>query len=92
MLEGKEREKRKESAKARFYVHNRNSFVRVLDPSRVRLDQISNQLIKVIKHAIRSDLKLIYHTITNHKNTKNDDLGKLLKLWFQSKKLRENLT
>ena len=65
MLEGKEREKRKESAKARFYVHNRNSFVRVLDPSRVRLDQISNQLIKVIKHAIRSDLKQISH---NHKS------------------------
>ena len=28
----------------------------------------------------------------DHMNTKNDDLGKLLELWFKSKKLRENLT
>ena len=27
----------------------------------------------------------------DHMDTKNDDLGKLLKLWFQSKKSRENL-
>ena len=32
-----------------------------------------------------------HHTITNHKNTKNDDQGRLLKLWFQSEKPRENL-
>ena len=31
-------------------------------------------------------LKKKHHTITNHKNTKNDDLRKLLKLWFQNKK------
>ena len=27
----------------------------------------------------------------DHMNTKNDDLGKFLKLWFLSKKPRENL-
>ena len=40
----------------------------------------------MISYAIRSDLNKP-HTITIHMNTKNDDLGKLLKLQFQSKKL-----
>ena len=56
-------------------------YVRVLDLSWVRFNQISSQLIKMINYAIRSDLKK-HHTITNHMNTKNDDIGNLLKLWF----------
>jgi len=65
--------------------------VRVLDPNWVRFHQISSQLIKVFNYAIRYDLNK-NHTITNHMNTKNDDSRKVLKLWFQSKKLREDLT
>ena len=45
----------------------------------------------MINYAIRSELNK-HHTITNHINTKNDGPGKLLKLWFQGKKPREDLT
>ena len=65
--------------------------VMVLDTSWVRFNQISSQLIKVINYAVRYDLNK-HHTITNHMNTKNDDTGKLLKLWFQSNKFEEDLS
>ena len=60
--------------------------VRVLDPQLSQIQSNLSQLIKKINYAIKSELNKHY-TITNHMNTKNDDLGKLLKLWFQSKNL-----